>query len=859
MRETRNSNNPSQQQLLNDKKSDVLRQAVEHEYTKLFRQAHKTSQKAARNFLRQVAHRPPPSPITIPIPKSTIELKTNNNNNNNNNNNDGVRTLSVTVSDGANQRSQKHATIVTMMPSLSSVRELISYVPTLKNIATRGELIGIPYLGDTFDREDQELINSISGESSKQNKAIIRKNKLDEPLLETLYETLRSNKAWQIYSNEQIIDVIIDYHRDATSRARLIAFANQSEISSNDNHPPHHANIDTCDTIDIDINNLIIKAWCSRFCLRCYTYNCLLHTEKPSHLQLPKQFCISNDHQSSPCCSTCYKHEREYLKRSVSPSHINEQQHNYSQTSSELHENVRKRQRKSTSLNHSSSSAKFNFPRNENLHTNQCVDQHYHSIENQKKLSSQNLLTRIENHMITQYFNQSGQQQDNLSVNNWTLTDRSLFRLFYFVFHGDLCLVKQIFHDNRTCKDMYQQFIVDAKYFSERISLNNNFQFSIRQPYRRKMLEGATRSFLFHIKKNMNSNNHNKKSTLKPVYQPCLHDGPCVSSNKNCSCMKNGTYCEKYCNCSIDCPHRFPGCACKGACLLNNCLCCAEGRECDPDLCHKCGASLFPNPNEEFNSIVKLEPEIPLPTTTTTTTTTGVQRKSSSSLSRRSTRTKINENLPTRQHSLRACRTVELSYKQVRNQSKRTTSRTSLSSNTVLNMPMITCANIGLQRKSFKQILVGESDVAGYGAFLGSPVAYPGDLIAEYTGEIISEEEADRRGRLYDKQACSYLFNLDSERCVDARQFGSKIRFANHSSKPNCVPKVKLVNGDYRIGIYAKQTIFQGDELFFEYMYDAHHRQQFVNNERVEELEQDGLTILKRYGDNFILARPSYD
>ena len=66
-------------------------------------------------------------------------------------------------------------------------------------------------------------------------------------------------------------------------------------------------------------------------------------------------------------------------------------------------------------------------------------------------------------------------------------------------------------------------------------------------------------------------------------------------------------------------------------------------------------------------------------------------------------------------------------------------------------------------------------------------------------------------------------------------------------------------SGDYRIGIYAKQTIFQGDELFFEYMYDAHHRQQFVNNERVDDLQQDGLTILKRYGDNLILARPSYD
>ena len=87
------------------------------------------------------------------------------------------------------------------------------------------------------------------------------------------------------------------------------------------------------------------------------------------------------------------------------------------------------------------------------------------------------------------------------------------------------------------------------------------------------------------------------------------------------------------------------------------------------------------------------------------------------------------------------------------------------------------------------------------------------------------------------------------------------------------MPKVKLVNGkatstactyetvssgDYRIGIYAKQVIFEGEELFFEYMYDAHQRQQFVNNERVDQVEQDGLTVLKRYGDNLLLVRSSY-
>ena len=53
--------------------------------------------------------------------------------------------------------------------------------------------------------------------------------------------------------------------------------------------------------------------------------------------------------------------------------------------------------------------------------------------------------------------------------------------------------------------------------------------------------------------------------------------------------------------------------------------------------------------------------------------------------------------------------------------------------------------------------------------------------------------------------------------------------------------------------------IFQGDELFFEYMYDAHQRQQFVNNERVDETEQENFIILKRYPENFMLVQPSYD
>lgn len=107
----------------------------------------------------------------------------------------------------------------------------------------------------------------------------------------------------------------------------------------------------------------------------------------------------------------------------------------------------------------------------------------------------------------------------------------------------------------------------------------------------------------------------------------------------------------------------------------------------------------------------------------------------------------------------------------------------------------------------------------GFGAYTTEYIQKD-EFIQEYVGELISQEEAERRGSVYDKKNRSYLFNLNTESVIDAARKGKKARFFNHSTKPNCYIRMMFVKGTQHIGIYAAQNIEAHSELFYNYFYD---------------------------------------
>ena len=72
---------------------------------------------------------------------------------------------------------------------------------------------------------------------------------------------------------------------------------------------------------------------------------------------------------------------------------------------------------------------------------------------------------------------------------------------------------------------------------------------------------------------------------------------------------------------------------------------------------------------------------------------------------------------------------------------------------------------------------------------MGSGIFFltPGQLIVEYCGEVVSEQEFRRRmTEEYSQDRNHYCLNLDGGTVIDGYRKGNIARFVNHSCEPNC-------------------------------------------------------------------------
>jgi SET domain-containing protein len=91
-------------------------------------------------------------------------------------------------------------------------------------------------------------------------------------------------------------------------------------------------------------------------------------------------------------------------------------------------------------------------------------------------------------------------------------------------------------------------------------------------------------------------------------------------------------------------------------------------------------------------------------------------------------------------------------------------------------------------------------------------------LIIQYIGEVINDMEQEARAIL-DKKDPFFAFEIvEKEKLIDAKYFGNKARFINHSkAKNNCLVRNIYSQGNIYIGIFALSDLLPGTERLIDY------------------------------------------
>lgn len=132
------------------------------------------------------------------------------------------------------------------------------------------------------------------------------------------------------------------------------------------------------------------------------------------------------------------------------------------------------------------------------------------------------------------------------------------------------------------------------------------------------------------------------------------------------------------------------------------------------------------------------------------------------------------------------------------------------------------CGNRALHQKIYPRFDKFYTPDKGWALRLLEPVK-AGQLVIEYVGEVVNEDEKERRlqdhARNTPEDKNMYIMELSKGVYIDARFKGSVSRYINHSCDPNCHLLKWRVKGENRIAITALTDIQAGEELSYDYQF----------------------------------------
>ncbi|KAF8406294.1 hypothetical protein HHK36_008379 [Tetracentron sinense] len=366
-------------------------------------------------------------------------------------------------------------------------------------------------------------------------------------------------------------------------------------------------------------------------------------------------------------------------------------------------------------------------------------------------------------------------KQETIGDKCWKTIEKSLFTKGVEIFGRNSCLIaRNLLNGMKTCAEVFQYMNCIENKLScragdganslieghSKVDCNDTMGTEIRRRSRFLRRRGRVRRLKYTWK---SAGYHSiRKRITERKDQPCRQYNPCTCQSacgKQCTCLLNGTCCEKYCGCPKSCKNRFRGCHCaKSQCRSRQCPCFAADRECDPDVCRNCWVSCGDG-------------------------TLGV---------------------PSQRGDNYECRNMKLLLKQ---QQRYLTYET-------VQLPQLFLLHSELDRKMLSVINIILFP-AGINADMPSVDDYIPDV--QY-GAYIWLCQFDSSVLLGRSDVSGWGAFLKF--VLDAFRKGDKLKFANHSPDPNCYAKVIMVAGDHRVGIFAKERIGAGEELFYDYRYE---------------------------------------